>query len=333
MSEEVKNFSYADLPENIRRFISSEQGRKAMKYFAENPEAINAATRSVELYQKAKMFTANNPEIQKAIHKITEKVLANRSQAHSLLQQQIQAAQNVALSGCMGEFYKNRQVFFNLTADNADIVTNTPTVDEKINDDLAVPEDEKEKWEAVVSYLESLLDRSDKINENIDRFLRKFKIIALKNERSSATNACWSKWLAIIAIFISLWAICTDKSDDLIEVIKKSHPWNEQQISADDAKNVSVAFHAITQALQKNVQLEKDNIQLRQETARLEANLKKAQDNLSGLEKKYNVDINSDEPNKLQCLRKKLYDIEALITVILDKTPKNLNATKNTGEK
>ena len=282
MSEEGKKFSYSDLPENIRRFISSEQGRKAMKYFAENPEAINAATRSAELYQKAKMFTANNPEIQKAIHKITEKILANRSQAHSLLQQQIQAAQNVALSGNMGEFYKNQQNFLNLTTDTTDVATNIPTTDKKLDDNAEVPEDEKEKWEAVVSYLESLLDRSDKINENIDRFLRKFKIIALKNEKSSATNACWSKWLAIIAIFISLWAICTDKSDELIEVVKKSHPWSEQQISADDAKNVSVAFHAITEALQKNVQLEK-------ETDRLQDDLSKAQGDLAALQKQYDA--------------------------------------------
>ena len=127
------------------------------------------------------------------------------------------------------------------------------------------------------------------IYKTLRDFLRKFERIALKNEKSSATNACWSKWLAIIAICISLWAICTDKSDELIEVVKKSHPWSEQQISADDAKNISVAFQAITGALQKNMQLEKDNIQFRQENARLEVDLKKAQDTLSGLEKKYNA--------------------------------------------
>lgn len=128
------------------------------------------------------------------------------------------------------------------------------------------------------------------IYKTLRDFLRKFEKIALKNEKSSAKTACWSKWLAIIAICISLWAICNDKSDELIEVVKKSHPWSEQQISADDAKNVSVAFHAITEALQKNVQLEKDNIQLKQETDRLQANLKKAQDDLSEFQKKYNAD-------------------------------------------
>ena len=127
------------------------------------------------------------------------------------------------------------------------------------------------------------------IYKTLQDFLRKFERIALKNEKSSAINACWSKWLAIIAICISLWAICTDKSDELIEAVKKSHPWNEQQISAEDAKNIRVAFQAITGALQKNMQLEKDNIQFRQENARLEVNLKKAQDTLSGLEKKYNA--------------------------------------------
>ena len=73
-----------------------------------------------------------------------------------------------------------------------------------------------------------------------------------------------------------------DKTGELIEVVKKSHPWSEQQISADDAKNVSVAFHAITEALQKNVQLEK-------ETDRLQTDLSKAQNTLAALQKQYDA--------------------------------------------
>ena len=141
------------------------------------------------------------------------------------------------------------------------------------------------------------------IYKTLRDFLRKFEKIALKNEKSSAKNACWSLGVAIAAIVISVVGILAsggiqcyfacraeknDKTGELIEVVKKSHPWSEQQIS-DDAKNVRVAFQAITGALQKNVQLEKGNIQLKQETARLEVNLKKAQDTLSGLEKKYNA--------------------------------------------
>ena len=202
--------------------------------------------------------------------------------------------------------------------------------------------------------IEKLVDKAkennDKIAEQVRTAEKNGKTVkqlfdaSQTNFEDSKLNATKSTRLSWIAIGIAVAGIITqvvfscraeknDKTGELIEVVKKSHPWSEQQISADDAKNVSVAFHAITEALQKNVQLEKDNIQLKQEIDRLQTNLKKAQDNLSGLEKKYNVDINSDEPNKLQCLRKKLCDIEALITVILDKTPKNLNATKNTGEK
>ena len=155
------------------------------------------------------------------------------------------------------------------------------------------------------------------IYKTIRDFLRKFERIALKNEKASATNACWSKWLAIIAICISLWAICTDKSDELIDVVKKSHPWSEQQISADDAKNVSVAFHAITEALQKNVQLEKDNIQLRQETDRLQADLKKAQADLAELQNKYNTDKvawtleNHKLHAEIAALKKQIEDLKA----------------------
>ena len=143
------------------------------------------------------------------------------------------------------------------------------------------------------------------IYKTLRDFLRKFEKIALKNEKSSAKNACWSLGVAIAAIVISMVGILAsggiqwyfacraeknDKTRELIEVVKKSHPWSEQQISADDAKNVSVAFHAITEALQKNVQLEKDNIQLRQEIDRLQADLKKAQDDLAELKKQYNTD-------------------------------------------
>ena len=245
-----------------------------------------------------------DPQIQALIQRVALHAWKQRLKERELLCEQIQAARDVALSGNMGEFYKNQQNFLNLTTDTTDVATNIPTADEKLDDNAEVPDFEKEKWGELVCYLESLLNRGNQIDGSVKRFLRKFKLIALRNENSSTRNACWSKWLAIIAIFISVVGILAsggiqwyfawraeknDKTGELIEVVKKSHPWSEQQISAEDAKNVRVAFQAITEALQKNVQLEKGNIQLKQETARLEVNLKKAQDTLSGLEKKYNA--------------------------------------------
>ena len=170
------------------------------------------------------------------------------------------------------------------------------------------------------------------IYKTLRDFLRKFEKIALKNEKSSAKNACWSLGVAIAAIVISVvgilasggiqwyFACRTEKNDrtgELIEVIKQSHPWSKQQISAEDAKNVSVAFQAITGALQKNMQLEKDNIQFRQENARLEVDLKKAQDDLSEFQKKYNADkvTWTQEKQKLYAeiiaLKKQIEDLKA----------------------
>ena len=246
-----------------------------------------------------------DPQIQALIQRVALHAWKQRLKERELLCEQIQAARDVALSGNMGEFYKNQQNFLNLTTDTTDVATNIPTADEKLDDNAEVPDFEKEKWGELVCYLESLLNRSNQIDGSVKRFLRKFKLIALRNEISSTRNACWSKWLAIIAIIISVLGILAsggiqwyfawrseknDKTGELIEVVKKSHPWSEQQISAEDAKNVSVAFQAITGALQKNVQLEKDNIQLKQETDRLQEDLKKAQDDLAELKKQYNAD-------------------------------------------
>ncbi len=129
----------------------------------------------------------------------------------------------------------------------------------------------------------------------------------------------------IVQIVLAIFDYCTDSHGKIIEILQRKS-FCSPKIHIEKSSNVKVA-------LEKDTIVSQDDVKLLQKTNRLQADLKKAQDNLSGLEKKYNVDINSDEPNKLQCLRKKLCDIEALITVILDKTPKNLNATKNTGEK
>lgn len=293
-----------------------------------NPEAIKAV---ISLNEKLRnscnlLSTVNSENRQKLfqnyskIQQQVNKVLA----APHVMQETIAAYKrmgdalcNAALSSSVADFQKHiglaldaEKEFSKSASDSqdendSDITKETITgISENVTD-ANLSEYKTTVW----VLLESILDqnigqRLTAIETLLRNFLRKFEIIALKNEKSSAKTACWSKWLAIIAIFISVVGILVsggiqwyfawraeknDKTGELIEVVKKSHPWSEQQISADDAKNVSVAFHAITEALQKNMQLEKDNIQFRQENARLEVNLKKAQDTLSGLEKKYNA--------------------------------------------
>ena len=273
-----------------------------------------------------------DPQIQALIQRVALYAWKQRLKERELLCEQIQAARDVALSGNMGEFYKNQQNFLNLTTDTTDVATNIPTADEKLDDNAEVPDFEKEKWGELVCYLESLLNRGNQIDGSVKRFLRKFKLIALRNENSSTRNACWSKWLAIIAIIISALGILAsggiqwhfarrseknDKTSKLIKVIQKLHPWSEQQISTEDAKNVSVAFHAIIGALQKNVLLEQSNIQLKQKTNRLQADLSRTQNAFVILQTQYgtSVAICTQEKQKLYAeitaLKKQIEELKA----------------------
>ena len=43
MSEEKKKISYSDLPEGIRKLISTAKGREIIKYFSAHPETLKAA--------------------------------------------------------------------------------------------------------------------------------------------------------------------------------------------------------------------------------------------------------------------------------------------------
>lgn len=185
--------------------------------------------------------------------------------------------------------------------------------------------------------IEKLVDEAQKNNDKIAEQVRtaekngntvKELLDASQNNfKASKVDAKTNKILSWIAIGIAVAGIITqvvfscraernDKTGEVIEAIKQSSQWSSSKISADDAKNVSVAFQAITGALQKNVQLEKDNIQLRQETDRLQADLKKAQDDLSEFQKKYNADkVTWTQGNKklyaeIAALKKQIEDLK-----------------------
>ena len=289
-----------------------------------NPEAIKAVISlheklrnscnllsTVNSENRQKLFQ-NYSKIQQQVNKVLSAPQVSIARINAF-EKMGNALYNAALSDSVTDYQKNIQEaldaekeFSKSASDSqdendSDIAKETITkISENVTDANL-----SERKTIVVDLLKSILDqnigqRLTAIETLLRNFLRKFEIIALKNEKSSAKTACWSKWLASIAIIISTAGIImqtvfscraekNDKTGELIEVVKKSHPWHEQQISVEDAKNISATFHAINGALQKNVQLEKDNIQFRQETARLEVNLKKAQDTLSGLEKKYNA--------------------------------------------
>ena len=166
--------------------------------------------------------------------------------------------------------------------------------------------------------IKKLLEVSKENTETVKQQL----VTAKQNSKSSNRWAWASCILSIVAISIAVWSECSDKTEELIDVVKKSHPWSEQRLAAGDTKNISVAFQAIAEVLQKYGQLEKDNIQFKQEIDCLQANLKKAQDNLTELQNRYNADNvawTQEKENlcaEITVLKKKIEELNAELAKI-----------------
>lgn len=224
-----------------------------------------------------------------------------------------------------------------LTQQNVEaLVSETQTNNNEIKELLDIS---KENAETVKQQLATAEKNGDTVNELLSASQNNFK--------ASETDAKKNKKLSWIAIGIAVAGIITqvvfscraeknDRTGELIEVVKKSHLWGEQQISEADAKNVHVAFQTVTGALQKNVQLKKDNIQFRQKTDRLQEDLKNAQNTLAGLEKKYKADkvAWTQEKQKLYAeitvLKKQIEELNAKFISLQTKATK-IRATRPEG--
>lgn len=325
MTVPKNNSSLQDFFRGIEMYKKQQANYQAQLEQIRNPEAIKTVVALNEkLKNSCKLLSAVDSEIRQKlfqnyskIQQQVNKVLA----APHVMQETIAAYKrmgealcNAALSGSVADFQKHiglaldaEKEFSKSASDSqdendSDITKETITgISENVTD-ANLSECKTTVW----VLLESILDqnigqRLTAIKTLLRNFLRKFEIIALKNEKSSAKNACLSLGVAIAAIVISTVGIIiqvffscraekNDRAGEIIEVIKQSSQWSSPRVSDADAKNVRVAFQAITGALQKNVQLEKGNIQLKQETARLLADLKKAQADLAELQNKYNAD-------------------------------------------
>ena len=225
-----------------------------------------------------------------------------------------------------------------LTQQNVEaLVTETQTNNNEIKELLDIS---KENAETVKQQLATAEKNGDTVNELLSASQNNFK--------ASETDAKKNKKLSWIAIGIAVAGIITqvvfscraeknDRTGELIEVVKKSHLWGEQQISEADAKNVHVAFQTATGALQKNVQLKKDNIQFRQKTDRLQEDLKNAQNTLAELEKKYKADkvAWTQEKQKLYAeitvLKKQIEELNAKLISLQTKATK-ISATRPEGK-
>ena len=296
MSEEnKKKIPYSDLPEGIKKLISTAKGREIIKYFSAHPETLKAAIKASELRRIAAEKIQNDPAIQEKIHRIAAKIAGDPKIQKDFFNAK-RAAHHAALSDTFGDFKRFDSIVQNFG--NAMGLTPWKSSEQAdLNNDAPLAEDLRQEAVNREEILNAVSDKITDIKFKIQEFLDEFKETVQRNETASSENAKASMKISKLAIIISVLGILAsggiqwyfawrseknDKTGELIEVVKKSHPWSEQQISADDAKNVSVAFHAITEALQKNVQLEK-------ETDRLQTDLSKAQNNLAALQKQYDA--------------------------------------------
>jgi len=140
-----------------------------------------------------------------------------------------------------------------------------------------------------------------------------------KNAQSSNQLAKWAIRIAIIGIFANAgiqWHFAcraekNDKTGELIEVVRKSHPWCEQQIGAENAKNISVAFHAVTQAMQ-------ENIQNKHEISRLQEELKKSQDRCKEIQREFDKS-KADSIREQQRLQREINSLQSEIAALKKK--------------
>lgn len=295
MSEEKKKISYSDLPEDIRKLISTAKGRGIIKYFSEHPETLKTAIKASELRRIAAEKVQNDPAIQEKINRIASRIVRDSKIQQDFFKAR-KAAHQAALSGTYGDFKEYDSIVQNF-GNSMGLTPWKSSEQADLNNDAPLAEDLRQEAVKREEILNAVSDKITDIKFKIQEFLDEFKETVQRNETASSENAKASMKISKLAIIISVLGILAsggiqwyfawraeknDKTGELIEVVKKSHPWSEQQISADDAKNVSVAFHAITEALQKNVQLEK-------ETDRLQTDLSKAQNTLAALQKQYDA--------------------------------------------
>ena len=78
MSEEnKKKIPYSDLPEGIRKLISTAAGRGIIKYFSEHPETLQTAIKASELRRIAADRIHSDPVLQEKIQKIALRIASD----------------------------------------------------------------------------------------------------------------------------------------------------------------------------------------------------------------------------------------------------------------
>ena len=284
MSNERCKFTNPSLPDDIKELVATDVGLKAAKYFSEHPDELQTAIRMRELQEKAAEAIRHNPKMQETIRLLTELMLKKRTNQQQLLIAQ-QAAEKAALSETVGAFKKYAGMVRHFQED----VGVTPWdysghLAPNASDNDPVPETARDEAIAQEQSFKQVIIGIAEITSAVRAFLDEFKETATRNEKASKKWALASTILSIVAILVSLCNIFNDKTGELVKVVREAHPWSEQQISADDAKNISVAFHFVTKAV-------RENIQNRREIAQLYAGLSEIRTRFVDIQKKYDDSV------------------------------------------
>ena len=306
MSEEQKKFAYSSLPDEAKKLASTDAGRGVMAFFSKKPEALQAAISLGELHKKAAEVIRLNPQMQESIHHLAEIVQKNRQIMQPLLDAQ-KAAGRAANSRTVRDFKKNAaQVQDFQKKFNFPVWEYSEHITSCKRDDVPVPECARADAVVQIDYLEQVIKTIFGVTFAVREFLDEFKESVERNEETSKKWWWASILLSVVAIFVALYGVCNDKTGKLIKVVENAHPWVEQPaIAPEDAKHLSVAFHAITSAIQEHIRNKK-------EIDRLHVDLGEMQNRLTDIQKKHDSLTLTSRQERIK-LQQEIDDIKSQI--------------------
>lgn len=309
-----------------------------------NPEWLNKYS---HICSKLPNFTDIQAQLRKAI--LASRQGTQKKQIDSITHA-YDAIGNASISGTIGDYRQNIQSAIQAAKDFSDsyslhdsdqedyLVNQLTELDSdaaKSNEDQLSDLQEK----AVLTQL-SLCRDVTSISENLSKLLLKFEDIAARNETASKKYACQSKIIAIIAIIISGLGIFAsaiiqwhfacraeekDKMGKLIEVVEKAHTWGKQPIPVENVKNINIAFHAIINAMNENIQNKNEIVQLH-------AGLRETQARLVNIQKRYE-DLTESSRQERQKLQLIIADLKKQIDQQKAELMKKTNPAPTTGVK
>ncbi len=260
-----------DYQKNIQEAINAEQEFSNSSSVEENEEDNVLRHDLKELKETAEKIKKNEPEEQEAFRELRKKTELKADEiAFSKIQQDTSDI-NATLSMFLAKFDENAGKLLNasqLTQKNI----------EKLVDKA------KENNDKIAEQVRTAEKNGNTVNELLTASQNNFKaskVDAKKNTNLSYVAIGIAFVGVIVQIGLAIFDYCTDNHEKIIEILQNKS-FCSPKIHIEKSSNVKVA-------LEKGTIVSQDDVKLMQKTNRLQADLKKAQDTLSGLEKKYNA--------------------------------------------